>query len=74
MEIFTQQNVEFGFIFLFMMASAMNSRFVFPSLIASWFVLERPEYFFQAEAGLSEFASAFAVFWLGSLIASYMRS
>jgi len=73
----TVSGVEFAFMFVFMAASAMNSRFVFPSLIAAHFVLARPEYFYAVRSGgmaLSRFGLVFLVFWMAALLASFMRS
>ena len=70
----SQANMEAAMIFVFMAAAGMHARFVFPSLIAAWFVLARPEYFFHLGAGISTFGYIFMLFWMVSLLITFMRS
>jgi len=72
------RGVYFGYMAIFMFASAMNSKFVFPSLIAAAFVLVRPDYFYRVlppPGGyvITNFGWMFLLVWLASLLATFAR-
>lgn len=62
----------FGLNIVFMMASGLNSRFCFQSLIAAVYVNLHIENFYTV-GGLSSYAYVFMTFYVASLIVVYMR-
>ena len=63
----------FVLILIFMMTAGMNSKATFQSVIASFLVIEYPRVFVN-NTGVTGYGWALLVFWLASILLTFMRS
>jgi hypothetical protein len=63
----------FVLVLIFMMAAGMNSKATFQSVIASWLVIGYPRVFVNT-TGVTGYGWALLVFWLASILITFMRS
>ena len=63
----------FVLVLIFMMAAGMNSKATFQSVIATLVVVEYPRAFVN-NTGVTGYGWALLVFWLASILLTFMRS